>query len=63
MRPGPMGRGMPIKKRTSHLTIIVTDAGITPEKRKKKAAKTQPVAAIEQTKAEQNVLGAKKEEK
>ena len=23
MRPGPMGRGMPVKKRTSHLTIVV----------------------------------------
>ncbi|MDR1928709.1 MAG: 50S ribosomal protein L22 [Endomicrobium sp.] len=25
MRAGPMGRSMPIKKRTSHLTIVVTD--------------------------------------
>ncbi|MDR2676643.1 MAG: 50S ribosomal protein L22 [Endomicrobium sp.] len=26
IRPGPMGRSMPIKKRTSHLTIVVTNA-------------------------------------
>ncbi|MDR1522510.1 MAG: 50S ribosomal protein L22 [Endomicrobium sp.] len=39
MRPGPQGRGMPVKKRTSHLTIVVTDAGVV-EKRKKKIAKT-----------------------
>ena len=45
MRPGPMGRGMPIKKRTSHLTIVVTDAGATAERRKKKASKM--VKAVE----------------
>jgi large subunit ribosomal protein L22 len=39
MRPGPQGRGMPIKKRTSHLTIVVTDAGVSDGKRKKKVAK------------------------
>jgi large subunit ribosomal protein L22 len=32
MRPGPQGRGMSIKKRTSHLTIIVTDISISDEK-------------------------------
>ncbi len=49
MRPGPMGRGLPYKRKTSHLTIIVTDEGVVPEKRKKKAAKkvTAPVAATE----------------
>ena len=25
MRPGPMGRGMPYKRKTSHLTIVVGD--------------------------------------
>ena len=45
MRPGPMGRGMPVKKRTSHLTIVVTDVGVMPEKRKKKSVVAKPVAA------------------
>jgi large subunit ribosomal protein L22 len=40
MRPGPMGRGMPVKKRTAHLTIVVTDVGVAPEKRKKKVVKS-----------------------
>lgn len=44
MRPGPMGRGMPVKKRTSHLTIIVTDTGVMPDKRKKKTV-AKPVSA------------------
>ena len=59
MRPGPMGRGMPIKKRTSHLTIVVTDAGIAAGRKKKNAAKT--AAAVPAAKS--NVLGAKKEGK
>jgi large subunit ribosomal protein L22 len=41
MRPGPMGRSMPIKKRTAHLAIIVTDIGISKEKRNKKALKNE----------------------
>ncbi|GHT61755.1 50S ribosomal protein L22 [Endomicrobiia bacterium] len=36
MRPGPKGRGMPIKKRTAHFTIVVTDVGVAPEGRKRK---------------------------
>ncbi|MDR0977611.1 MAG: 50S ribosomal protein L22 [Endomicrobium sp.] len=36
MRPGPQGRSMPVKKRTSHLTIIVTDVGVSDTGRKKK---------------------------
>jgi large subunit ribosomal protein L22 len=40
MRPGPQGKGMPIKKRMTHLTIIVTDAGVSDGKRKKRVAKT-----------------------
>jgi large subunit ribosomal protein L22 len=66
MRPGPMGRGMPIKKRTSHLTIVVTDAGALPERRKKKIVQSASVstAAIPvEAKASQNILGAKKTEK
>ena len=43
MRPGPQGRGMPIKKRTVHLTIVVTDAGVSDGKRKKKAANKNTV--------------------
>lgn len=39
MRPGPKGRGMPIKKRTSHLTIIVTDIDII-QGRKKRVVKS-----------------------
>jgi large subunit ribosomal protein L22 len=34
MRPGPRGRSMPIKKRTTHLTIIVTDVDMVAEKKK-----------------------------
>lgn len=37
MRPGPMGRGMPYKRKTSHLTIIVTDEGVVAKKSKKRA--------------------------
>lgn len=44
MRPGPMGRGLGYTRKTSHLTIIVTDEGIVPEKRKKKTAAKAPVA-------------------
>jgi len=47
MRPGPQGRGMPVKKRTVHLTIVVTDAGVAPLKNKKEASavKTTTTAA------------------
>jgi ribosomal protein L22, bacterial type len=66
MRPGPMGRGMPIKKRTSHLTIVVTDIGVPVDKRKKKSASktvsANTVTVKAETKKEKNVLGAKKEE-
>lgn len=57
MRPGPMGRGMPVKKRTSHLTIVVTDAGIAPERRKKNASKNVAAAVPAEKK---DVLGAAK---
>jgi large subunit ribosomal protein L22 len=36
MRPGQRGRGMPVKKRTAHLTIVVTDVDVTSEKREKR---------------------------
>ncbi len=53
MRPGPMGRGLPYKRKTAHLTIIVTDEGVVPEKKKKKAVKKvaapAAVAATEET--------------
>ncbi|MDR2860422.1 MAG: 50S ribosomal protein L22 [Elusimicrobiota bacterium] len=35
MRPGPQGRGMPIKKRTVHLTIVVTDENVLEKKNKR----------------------------
>lgn len=44
MRPGPMGRGLGYKRRTAHLTIVVTDEGVLPEKRKKKVSVKAPVA-------------------
>lgn len=49
MRPGPQGRGMPVKKRTAHLTIVVTDAGVV-EKRKKKIIKTASISKEMQAK-------------
>ena len=50
MRPGPMGRGLPYKRKTSHLTIIVTDEGVVPEKRKKKVTVQAPVLPGAETK-------------
>ncbi|MDR2066979.1 MAG: 50S ribosomal protein L22 [Endomicrobium sp.] len=49
MRPGPQGRGLPIKKRTSHLTIVVTDVDVT-DKRKKKIVKSAKVSKETQVK-------------
>lgn len=68
MRPGPMGRGMPIKKRTSHLTIIVTDAGVAPVKRKKKAVKSTAAApetttAVKPAKKKSEKKAAEKKDK
>ena len=63
MRPGPMGRGLPYKRKTSHLTIIVTDEGALPEKRKKKAVKqtvAAPVAAGEPVAVEKKKRVVKK---
>jgi large subunit ribosomal protein L22 len=40
MRPGPRGSGMPIKKRTVHLTIVITnDIPIVSKKKNKKTIK------------------------
>ena len=65
MRPGPMGRGLPYKRKTSHLTIIVTDEGLKAPKRKKKvAAKVQqPVLATETVETEKKKKTVKKTEK
>ncbi|MBQ3835103.1 MAG: 50S ribosomal protein L22 [Elusimicrobia bacterium] len=60
MRPGPMGRGLPYKRKTSHLTIIVTDEGVVPEKRKKKAAKKVAAPAAETEKAAPKKAASKK---
>jgi len=61
MRPGPQGRGMPVKKRTSHLTIVVTDEGVSASRRKKKAVGANKNTTVLPSK--DNVLGAKKENK
>ena len=44
MRPGPMGRGMPYKRKTSHLTIIVTDEGFVAKRSKKRVVINKTVA-------------------
>jgi large subunit ribosomal protein L22 len=49
MRPGPQGRGLPIKKRTSHLTIVVTDIDVA-GKSKKKIVKSANVSKETQVK-------------
>jgi large subunit ribosomal protein L22 len=36
MRPGSMGKSMPIKKRTSHITVVVTDMESSKEKRERR---------------------------
>lgn len=46
IRHGSKGRSMPIKKRTAHLTIIVTDVGVSSEKRKKKVIESAIKAAM-----------------
>ena len=54
MRPGPMGRGLEYKRKTSHLTVIVTDEGVIAEKRKKRVvAKATP--DIQETTATEKV--------
>lgn len=64
MRPGPMGRGLPYKRKTSHLTIIVTDEGVMPEKRKKKTVKQSVVSetAVPEKKKRVVKKATKKEE-
>ena len=66
MRPGPMGRGLGYKRKTSHLTIIVADEGVVPEKRKKKSVEQVSVApAVESTAVatEKTEVPVKKERK
>lgn len=41
IRAGSKGRSMPIKKRMAHLTIIVTDVGVSVERIKKRTAKNE----------------------
>jgi large subunit ribosomal protein L22 len=41
IRAGSKGRSMPIKKRMVHLTIIVTDVGVSAEKIKKRTVKNE----------------------
>jgi len=59
MRPGPMGRGLPYKRKTSHLTIIVTDEGVVAEKKKKKAAVKAPVAPAQAAATEEKAPAKK----
>ena len=63
MRPGPMGRGLPYKRKTSHLTIIVTDEGVVPQKRKKKAVVKAPVVAEQAAVATEEKAPVKKTRK
>jgi large subunit ribosomal protein L22 len=56
MRPGPQGRGLPIKKRTSHLTIVVTDVDVT-GKRKKKIVKNAKISKETQAEVKIKKLG------
>jgi len=44
MRPGPMGRGMPYKRKMCHVTIVVTELAPNEIKTKKKQAKTDKTA-------------------
>ncbi len=60
MRPGPMGRGMPYKRKTSHLTVIVTDEGVVAKKSKKKATVNKPSAAPEVKAVKENKNKVKK---
>ena len=59
MRPGPMGRGLPYKRKTSHLTIIVTDEGVVAEKKKKKAVVKAPVAPAQAAATEEKAPAKK----
>jgi len=48
MRPGPMGRGMPYKRKMCHVTIIVTELAPNEIKKKKKQVKTEKQVSAEQ---------------
>jgi len=62
MRPGPMGRGLGYKRKTSHLTVIITDEGVVAEKRKKRVvAKVSGV--LETTATEKAGVSVKKTKK
>jgi large subunit ribosomal protein L22 len=44
MRTGPKGRGMPVKKRMAHLTVVVTDEiPIVARKKKKEVSGTKTI--------------------
>ena len=59
MRPGPMGRGLGYKRKTSHLTIIVTDEGVASPKRKKKAVVKAPVTPAQAAATEEKAPAKK----
>jgi large subunit ribosomal protein L22 len=47
MRPGPQGRGMPYKRKTCHLTVVVTEmtpAEMTGKRKKKEEGQKQATA-------------------
>jgi len=48
MRPGPMGRGMPYKRKMCHITIIVTEFNPKELKNKKKQAETVKPVSVDQ---------------
>lgn len=47
MRPGPMGRGMPYKRKTCHITIVVGEMSADEIKAKKK--KQKPTSTVQNT--------------
>ena len=53
MRPGPMGRGMPYKRKMCHLTIVVTELSPNEIKKKKKQPRTEKAVSQEQKPAVQ----------
>ena len=62
MRPGPMGRGLGYKRKTSHLTVIITDEGVVAEKRKKRVVAKVP-GVLETTATEKAGVSVKKTKK
>ena len=54
-RPGPQGRAMPYAKKTSHLTVLVSEREVVAEEEPKPKAKPKEEAAVEETPVEEEV--------